>query len=314
MKLSKIRDLTVDNVSHPGRPSHVSAASGLVRVGATLYVVADDELHLGVFSAEGDAPGHLLRMRAGDLPTAAKARKKVKPDFEALVYLPGFGQFSQSALLALGSGSRKSRCLGVLIPLNGEVPDVQMARPIDASELFSQLATEVDELNVEGALVLDDRLLLLHRGNKSHAHSAIFTIDLTSARESMYSKGVLSALPILAVSHYDLGLLDGIPLCFTDGAALSNGRVAFSAVAEDTFDSYLDGPCAGSAFGIIGADGSLEFMDLLDTRLKIEGIHAQEDGPALNVWLVSDADDVEVPAALLFGTLPVLRCRAGKPG
>jgi hypothetical protein len=281
----------------------VSAASGLVKVGVTLYVVADDELHLGVFPADGDAPGHLLRMRAGDLPTAPKARKKVKPDFEALAYLPGFGQFTQSSLLAVGSGSRKGRCLGVLIPLNGDVADIQMARPIDASGLFSKLATEVDELNVEGALVLDDRLLLLHRGNKSHSYSAIFTIDLRSALESMYSKGVLSTLPIQAVSHYELGLLDGIPLCFTDGSALSNGRVAFSAVAEDTSDSYLDGPCAGSAFGIIGADESLEFMDLLDTRLKIEGIHAQEVGPALNVLFVSDADDAEVPAALLRGTL-----------
>ena len=303
MKLSKIRDLTVDNVSHPARPSHVSAASGLVRVGATLYVVADDELHLGVFPADGDAPGHLLRMRAGDLPTAPKARKKVKPDFEALAYLPGFGQFSQSALLALGSGSRKGRCLGMLIPLKGDIADIQMTRPIDASGLFAQLATEADELNIEGALVSDDRLLLLHRGNKSHSYSAIFTIDLRSAIESMHSKGVLDTLPIQAVNHYELGLLDGIPLCFSDGAALSNGRVAFSAVAEDTFDSYRDGPCAGSAFGIIDADGSLEFMDLLDTRLKIEGIHAQEDGPALNVLLVSDADDIEVPAALLLGTL-----------
>jgi hypothetical protein len=207
MKVSKIRDLTVDNASHPGRPSHVSAASGLVRVGATLYVVADDELHLGVFPADDDAPGHLLRMRAGDLPTTQKARKKVKPDFEALAYLPGFGQFPQSALLALGSGSRKGRCLGVLIPLNGDVAAVQMARPIDASELFAQLATEVDELNVEGAFVLDDRLLLLHRGNKSHSYSAIFTIDLRSAIESMYSKGVLSALPIQAVSHYELAAI-----------------------------------------------------------------------------------------------------------
>src|SRR5688572_23183189 len=114
MKLSKVRDLTVDDASQPGRPSHVSAASGLVRVGNTLYVVADDELHLGVFPAGGHAPGHLLRMRPGDLPGAPKARKKAKPDFEALAYLPALDQFSQGALLALGSGSRKGRCLGVL--------------------------------------------------------------------------------------------------------------------------------------------------------------------------------------------------------
>jgi hypothetical protein len=44
-------------------------------------------------------------------------------------------------------------------------------------------------------------------------------------------------------------------------------------------------------------------LEFIYRRLKIEGIHAQQVGPALNTLLLSDADDVEVPAALLLGTL-----------
>jgi hypothetical protein len=274
-----------------------------VRVASTFYVVADDELHLGAFPSHGDAPGRLLRIVLGDLPDDPKARKKAKPDFEALTYLPASAGFPQGALFALGSGSKKTRHFGVMIPLEGETPNVRCARIVDAHGLFDQLANEVDELNIEGALAIADRLLLLHRGNKSHSANAIFALDLSSVLHSIDHEGALDRLPIRAVDHYELGRVDGIPLCFTDGAALSDGRIVFSAVAEDTSDSYRDGPCAGAAIGMIGVDGSLEFIELIDAPFKIEGIHAQEHDKALELWLVSDADDVKTPATLLFSTL-----------
>lgn len=303
MHLTKIRDLKVDVGSEPGRPAHLSAASGLVRVASTFYVVADDELHLGAFPSRGDAPGRLLRILPGELPEDPKARKKAKPDFEALTYLPASAGFPQGALFALGSGSKKNRRFGVMIPIEREIPNVSCARVVDAHGLFDQLANEVDELNIEGALAMDDRFLLLHRGNKSHSANAIFALDLSRVLTSIALEGVLDKLPIRAVGHYELGRVDGIPLCFTDGAALVDGRIVFSAVAEDTLDSYRDGPCAGAAIGTIGVDGSLESIELIDAPFKIEGIHAEEQDKALKLWLVSDADDVNTPAALLLGTL-----------
>ncbi len=60
--------------------AHLSAASGLVRVGERLYVVADDEVHLGVFDSSAmHAPGALLRLLEGDLPHDKGARKKPSP-------------------------------------------------------------------------------------------------------------------------------------------------------------------------------------------------------------------------------------------
>ena len=85
--------LQIDPAQHPQAWAHLSAASGLVRSGHLLYVVADDELHLGVFedtAATGmpPEPGALVRMLEGDLPIDAVERKAAKPDFETLVHLP----------------------------------------------------------------------------------------------------------------------------------------------------------------------------------------------------------------------------------
>ena len=78
IKLTPVRELTLKAPPSAGRPAHLSAASGLVRVGGQLYVVADDELQLGVFPAIGNAPGDLLRLFPGELPRSHKPRKAKK--------------------------------------------------------------------------------------------------------------------------------------------------------------------------------------------------------------------------------------------
>jgi hypothetical protein len=72
VSLTKIRDLDLAAATGPGRPLHLSAASGLVCVGDRLYVVADDELHLGAFRTGSAAPGHLIRLFERALPTSTR--------------------------------------------------------------------------------------------------------------------------------------------------------------------------------------------------------------------------------------------------
>ena len=114
LRLKRLRTLRLKDASAPGRPPFISAASGLVPVGNWLYVIADDELHLGVFPATGAAKGTLLRLLPGKLPTEAKKRKAQKADVEVLTLLPRFAGCPHGALLALGSGSRPNRRRGVL--------------------------------------------------------------------------------------------------------------------------------------------------------------------------------------------------------
>ena len=109
MRTELLRTLTLDASQHPlGRP-HLSAASGLVLLGQRLYLVADDEQHLGVLDLGSDAPLQLLRIVEGDLPAGAAARKAAKRDFEAITLLPPHAQAPHGALLVLGSASRPQR-------------------------------------------------------------------------------------------------------------------------------------------------------------------------------------------------------------
>jgi len=96
-----------------------------------------------------------------------------------------------------------------------------------------------------------------------------------------------------------------VPLCFTDGTALDDGRIVFCAVAEDTSDSYCDGPCLAAAIGVIGVDGKISAVHYLDELYKVEGIHAESTAGHIKLWLVTDADDIRVPAVLLSGELPL---------
>src|SRR5687768_10956382 len=86
----------------------ISAASGLVRRGDELLVVADDELCLLRVGLDGRERGR-VRLFEGELPREPRARKRAKPDLEALVDL-GDGR-----VLALGSGSKDNRMRGALV-------------------------------------------------------------------------------------------------------------------------------------------------------------------------------------------------------
>jgi hypothetical protein len=309
VQLEVLGELRLLAPPQPGRPLHLSAASGLVKVDTLLYVVADDELHLGVFPAAGNSPGTLIRMLDGELPDSADARKKLKPDFEALVSLPAFARYPHGALLALGSGSKPLRCRAVLLPLDARGVNVASLRVLDFSDWFVGVGAAIAEgnitrLNIEGAVVCGERLVLMHRGNKGDPANCLISFALHEVLASMERGEPVSKVPILGIERYDLGEREGVPLCFTDGAALSDGRLVFAAVAEDTADSYLDGPCRGAALGVIGSDGRLEALYPLEQSHKIEGVHAELAGSQVKLWLVTDADDAQIAAKLLRGVLP----------
>jgi hypothetical protein len=66
-----------------------------------------------------------------------------------------------------------------------------------------------------------------------------------------------------------------VPLTFTDGASVGDGCWVFSAVAERTSDSYVDGGCVAAAVGLVGADGTLCAVQPIRPLWKIEGIEVQ---------------------------------------
>ena len=298
-----LQDLLIDPATHPRGQAHLSAASGLVRAGAWLYLVADDEHHLGLLPAGAAVLQHLPqaplvqlhRILPGDLPTEPKARKKRKPDLEALALLPASPAHPSGALLALGSGSKPNRQRGVVIALDATGRPDGAAQVVDLSALYAPLRAEFADLNIEGAFIANDCLHLLQRGNKGDARNAC--ISYTLAPLLAWLAGTRTEPPAaLRTTQFDLGIVDGVPLGFTDGAALPNGEGwLFSAVAENTDDSYADGECVASAIGWVGADGVLQRMAALEGAPKVEGIAPAGD----RLLMVTDADDPACASRLL---------------
>lgn len=281
--LQKCRDLSV------------SAASGLVIEGDAFYVVADDALHLHVYSLQDEKFENRIRLREGELPLDKKARKKQKPDFEALVRLPAQPGLPHGALLALGSGSKQNRQHGVMVPFCADGTLSEKIQPLDLASLYATLPFE--DTNIEGAIILGEQLVLMQRGNKKYPQSALVFVSLP-----LDDVGARFIAPDARIILVTLPTIDGIPLGFTDGIALPNGNILFSAVAENTDDSFNDGACAGAALGIINTQGELLQCEWLAEPHKIEGIALDASGARL--YAVTDADDPAVPAALFEVDVP----------
>lgn len=306
-----LRTLTLAPAQHPKGLAHMSAASGLVRVLRRLYVVADDELHLGLFDDIGPsgadaAPGALLRLFEGDLPLQKEQRKATKPDLETLALLPPLPGCPAGALLALGSGSKPQRETGVLLALDAQGAPTGHQTRIDLAPLYAPLRTHFADLNVEGALLVGDELLLLQRGNQDDARSACIRYAWPHVADWLAGAMTGTAAEPPAPRHVQplvLGTVDGVPLAFTDGTPLHGGAWAFCAVAEATDNSYQDGRCVASAIGIVAPDGQMRQLHLLQGAPKVEGIAAQWVGNSWQFTMVTDPDDRAIAAQLLQATL-----------
>lgn len=258
----------------------LSAASALVCQGQNLWLLADDALVLQRYSLSGDWQAEQILL-PGTLPVDAKQRKPLKPDFEALLSLPG------DRLLALGSGSTERRCRGCLV-------EADSVRVIDLSPLYQALAGHFQELNIEGGVVCRGQLLLAQRGNGRGRENAVVLLDLSRVLRDL-ENGQLSAATLLQIVPLQLPELDGVPLSLTDLSVAPSGALYFSATAEATESSYLDGACIGSVLGCLDEHLAIVELTLLRPTVKIEGLAFQADGRPL---LVADADDPAIASPL----------------
>ncbi len=298
-----LRKLDLETAPGAGRPRHLAAGSGLVAIGDFLYVVADDELHLGCFPRSGDAAGRLVRLFPGELPREHAERKAAKPDLEALVRLPASANYPDGALLAVPSGSTPQRCRGALLRLDAHGAIIGGPESIDFSDLYAALVAHVPALDIEGAVVVNDALVLLHRGSRPHPLSALIELSLADVQAGLAARSAIGALSPRRVRWIDLGAIDGVALTITDGAILPDGRLVVTSVAEQSADSYADGPCLGAAIGVLDRDGRVRQLHHLQPTSKVEGVQAWIEDGLIRLLLVTDADDESAASCLLEAEL-----------
>jgi hypothetical protein len=204
-------------------------------------------------------------------------------------------------MLALGSGSTRNRHRGVLLGLDAQGALRGEPEAVDLTSVFSCLSA-LSELNIEGAVVCGEEMRLFQRGSKGDSPNLIIRFSLPAFLAALNAAANRTIEP-LAIQSIDLGGTDGVPFTFTDATALPNGEVVFTAVAEDTADSYNDGPCGGAIIGVLDCENRVKRLLRLGVPLKIEGVDARVDGDIVSLMLVTDADDPSIPASLFSATM-----------
>ena len=284
------------------RPQHVRAGSALLRIGQQLLIFQDDCLWLAVI----DLPS--LRVTALPLPSDDGVRvfdhadKALKADLEAAFLVQRDGKY---CVVAMGSGSTRRRRRWLVID---DWLGARTLRWFDASPLYAMLQARTDfcgsELNLEGAVVRGDKLVLLQRGNGA-PQFGLQPIDTTGELQLDVVLAWLvdpqASLPdLLNVRTRHPGTIDGVRLTLTDATALDDETLFAVAAAEASADTFSDGKVVGAALGLL-TQRSETWAILMEAGARFigkpEGIALDRDAPGRG-WLVLDGDDPAKPAEL----------------
>lgn len=308
------------------RPPHVRAASGLSAFNEYIAVIQDDANWLALIDIDEKVTAVPLPPGPSGARLFSKSRgnRKDKYDLEACITIPGT---EGHELIGFSSGSRTGRDWILRVR---EVPAAlrssSPAKPgleqigsafgaefLDAQPFYNSMRSNFDfcgaGLNIEGAVTLDDkRILLFQRGNAKRTGD-LEPVDATAELSWAALCAHLAAPDRVAppalsdVRVYELGSLDGVRLTFSDAELLPRGRILFSASAEDEGTGRI----AGSVLGVIEADGSALWTELLDEKGqafqgKIEGLTLDLRN-ASKVHFVIDDDDEDVPSEMFEAVL-----------
>lgn len=302
------------------RPAHARSASAIVRFGGDLWVVQDDALFLARIDERTARVSDVMLPRGPGglrLYDDTRGNKADKLDLEsaAVVESPG-----GDILVAFGSGSTSKREQVVLVRAASDLRSAPEVRVVSAPDLYARMRDDLafsgSELNLEGAVAVDGEIVFFQRGNGKVIGDRLpvsATARVSASELLAHLEGRGPCPPLRAVQAYDLGVVAGAPLTFTDATLTADGLL-YVASAEASPDVTRDGEVVGTAMGYLDTAGDgPRFAYLVDEHGdpscdKVEGIIATDDGQLLGVV---DQDDPDAPAELLwieFPGAPAGRC------
>lgn len=240
MKVSIIRKAVL-----PGIPS----ASGCEVVEGIIYIIGDDSANLYKLD-HGLKLLETISLFESPVAESGRIPKKIKPDFECFTNLK---INSNDYLLVLGSGSKSNRNKGYLVKMPTRFNKKHVVQELDLGRLYNFLSTNPDivgndgELNLEAAAADEEHMILFNRANTVGQNTAlIFSLE----EFIVYMTENEEMVPFPSVVPFTLPAIDGVA-CGFSGAGIMDGKLFFTASAEDTSDAYLDGEVKGSLIGYI---------------------------------------------------------------
>jgi hypothetical protein len=262
-----------------------------------LYIIGDDANNLLVLDNNYQ---QVDSIRLFDFPEK-RIPKAQKADFETSTLIKVNGA---NYLLLLGSASREERKKEMLISLSNAVPDGDRSlKPVlYTAAFFEQLKTKgIDDVNIEGATVIGDLLVLGNRGNTANPQNhLLFTNHIFSNPQNEMALSI-SKLVLPAQSGGFAGVSE---LCYV----ASKDILLLTFSSEITNNSYDDGAIGNSYIGFIyDITNKLHYPELLLDEMidlpaidkdfeneKIEGICVEGiNGNELHIHLVADNDGGE---------------------
>jgi hypothetical protein len=282
--------------------SPVRAASAIAPFGDGWLIAQDDATHAAWWRKDSVTAVRVVEPVDGlETFSSAEGTKHLKPDFEAACAVLADGA---AGVLLLGSGSAGARMRASMVTLPAANGAAQPAFTVaDLRPVYRKVAAALrlrdDQLNLEGACVIGDRLRWFQRGNfAAGAPTASVDVDLPALVAAVTGAAAAGQVEIGDVRRYDLGAVDGVALAVTDAVAVAGDRVLVSAAAEDTPNAVDDGPVVGAALALLDDHGVLATAELPGSArgaYKVEGLAVVETtADGVRLLAVVDEDD---PAA-----------------
>lgn len=280
--------------------SPVRAASAVAPFGDGWLVAQDDAAHAAWVRADVISRVRVVPPVEGHDLFAAKDMKHLKPDLEAACAVDVEGE-QGVLLLGSGSGPRRQRLAVVLGARDPGAVATEM--PGLYARMTALLELADDQLNLEGACLVDGRLRWFARGNlAAGVPSASVDVDPRALVAAVLG-GCDAEAELASPTRYDFGAVDGVGLEVSDAVALPGGQVLVSLSAEDSPNAVDDGPVVATALALLdGADVVARAMlpELGGQVHKVEGLTLLEcSSTGARLLAVVDDDDDTVPSASL---------------
>jgi hypothetical protein len=263
------------------------SASAIEYYDGKLYVMGDDATTLLVLDTNLNIIDSILFISA----SVKRIPKDIKPDIEASAVYP-----DSNNIIFFGSGSLSPK-RDVALRYS---PKFKTKGHISLSSLYGQIkASGIKELNIEGACLINDKLILVNRGNKGYPHNQlIITHKIFWKKDSIYEFNIVSL-----ETQKDTTSFKGISgLCY----AKQSDLLIMTVSTENTRNSYDDGeigksylwtiqPISKKIFNTTIIPDKIIDLEKIDPRFKKQKIESvtviDETDQLINLVLVADNDD-----------------------
>jgi hypothetical protein len=250
----------------------IGAASGLAFHDQKLFLISDASNYLYEYDMEKQQLTKNVLALGG---LSEIIPKKLKADFEALVYEEG-------KLYIFGSGSTPNR--NKMLVVDAKSKKIILEK--DSVPLYSQMQKKSgitgDDFNIEGVVHHENHWYFFQRGNGPAGQNGIFMVG--DIFENTFT---------IAYKNFPLPKIGSIAATFTDAVVVKD-KIYFLATSEDSKSVYDDGEILGSLVGCI----DIKSLELLSTEIitdthKFEGITFFGDESGKLSFLLCEDNDTE---------------------